>query len=1086
MASFNDILTGNIPDIKPNEIPDNTNTNTNIAINTINMSEYNTHYFKKLQEINNEEPLIILDETSDKFYDMDDAHWGNYRNNKNSDKRIYYLDSKKTYTPLKKLGSYNLKGHQLTSLHYMLNLENQVFKSKKIKYEEDIEIKNNDNIESDEESDCYSELESEPSEIEPLDAEELADYESDEARAAAIEEFEREVAEREDEVQEIRKRNEKKLKDNEEKEKAKEAENKKDDAENAKEEAERNKNKKKIETVQDNYTNVGILCDKVGSGKSYTIMGLLNERKSLNKYFLPTRQFDYGCCNITNKNVNYLDTNLLVVPHGLVDQWDKYLKNSGLNYYVVQKVQDVYSLADDNCVLKKVPQPEENENGKKGKGSKGTKATKSPKTKATISDTTESTKPVKKISITKKKTKKQLEEEAKLKAEEDEKKTKEPQPITFDELKEKYERVYKYLQQRMQEYNQGGGVNFKITQEVRDELERIKEDIKKTKENHEHFKHDMTKKYIDDFTVDESLTMKRLEIIRRDLNKQSHSFPYTNTYWRLGNDLSNYYDNIKSEYQSLIRMRWDKVNKIIHRNKLMNCKLTQNDISEILLYLEQQYGNYRRYLKEELKEYVEGLGSLDKKRAETFDVILVSETLYNQLGIYFLKDKYTVNRLIIDECNTIKIVKMVNIKNVFTWLITSSVRSIITENGWTYVKRDPRHDGIRAYGGGYAREKTVLSTGFILTLLGNLYQNEIENYKLYMMNDPEYVNQATMLPDMITIKVICKNNMNINVLNGLVSDDIMKMLYAGNIEGILTKYDVVSGDETNIISVITQKYRDELKILEYELKVAVENPNYKPINESIGVINKRQAIQDMKSRIANIEERVQNSDGCPICYDIQNDPVITPCCNNKYCFTCMGMALTASGKCPTCRTQISVEKLLVIADMGKMQSEAAKKAMKNREEKAQFSKMKYEDRIKYITENSTELNKYQNLDKILEANNDLPIKKYLLFTEYDGTIDQKIIDILEKYNLKYNKIKGTTASITKQVENYKNGDTNVLLINSRYFGSGLNLQNTTDIIILHKMHTDLEMQAVGRAHRYGRVGSLRVWKLYYENENNGN
>ena len=46
----------------------------------------------------------------------------------------------------------------------------------------------------------------------------------------------------------------------------------------------------------------------------------------------------------------------------------------------------------------------------------------------------------------------------------------------------------------------------------------------------------------------------------------------------------------------------------------------------------------------------------------------------------------------------------------------------------------------------------------------------------------------------------------------------------------------------------------------------------------------------------------------------------------------------------------------------------------------------------------------------------------------------------------------------------------------------MNLENTTDIIILHKMNKDIEMQAIGRAQRYGREGNLRVWKLYYQNE----
>ena len=86
--------------------------------------------------------------------------------------------------------------------------------------------------------------------------------------------------------------------------------------------------------------------------------------------------------------------------------------------------------------------------------------------------------------------------------------------------------------------------------------------------------------------------------------------------------------------------------------------------------------------------------------------------------------------------------------------------------------------------------------------------------------------------------------------------------------------------------------------------------------------------------------------------------------------------------------------------------------------------------------------------------------------------------------MKYDRIRGSSATINKQLEKYKssNGETNVLLVNSKFFGSGMNLENTTDIIIMHKMQSDIEMQAIGRAQRFGRVGELRVWKLYYQNE----
>ena len=77
---------------------------------------------------------------------------------------------------------------------------------------------------------------------------------------------------------------------------------------------------------------------------------------------------------------------------------------------------------------------------------------------------------------------------------------------------------------------------------------------------------------------------------------------------------------------------------------------------------------------------------------------------------------------------------------------------------------------------------------------------------------------------------------------------------------------------------------------------------------------------------------------------------------------------------------------------------------------------------------------------------------------------------------------GTSAHINNTVNKYHNGEIQCLLLNARYFGSGLNLENTTDIIIYHKMGDDLKKQVEGRAQRPGRTCQLKIWELRYDNE----
>ena len=56
------------------------------------------------------------------------------------------------------------------------------------------------------------------------------------------------------------------------------------------------------------------------------------------------------------------------------------------------------------------------------------------------------------------------------------------------------------------------------------------------------------------------------------------------------------------------------------------------------------------------------------------------------------------------------------------------------------------------------------------------------------------------------------------------------------------------------------------------------------------------------------------------------------------------------------------------------------------------------------------------------------------------------------------------------------------MLNSRFFGSGLNLENSTDIIMYHAMSPEITKQVIGRAQRPGRTQPLNIWNLRYSQE----
>ena len=74
-------------------------------------------------------------------------------------------------------------------------------------------------------------------------------------------------------------------------------------------------------------------------------------------------------------------------------------------------------------------------------------------------------------------------------------------------------------------------------------------------------------------------------------------------------------------------------------------------------------------------------------------------------------------------------------------------------------------------------------------------------------------------------------------------------------------------------------------------------------------------------------------------------------------------------------------------------------------------------------------------------------------------------------------LKGSTKTIQKNIDMFKTGKLQVIFLNSNFNGAGINLQETTDMILYHKMPQSTYRQIIGRAERIGRKESLRVHHL---------
>jgi SNF2 family DNA or RNA helicase len=106
--------------------------------------------------------------------------------------------------------------------------------------------------------------------------------------------------------------------------------------------------------------------------------------------------------------------------------------------------------------------------------------------------------------------------------------------------------------------------------------------------------------------------------------------------------------------------------------------------------------------------------------------------------------------------------------------------------------------------------------------------------------------------------------------------------------------------------------------------------------------------------------------------------------------------------------------------------------------------------------------------------------RYLIFSEYDGSF-RRISYKLSERAIPFKVLTGNCNAQQKIIQQYKDGEVKILMLNATNFGAGLNLQMTTDIIIYHEFRSkDLKTQVIGRAQRPGRTCPLTVTYLEHE------
>ena len=442
--------------------------------------------------------------------------------------------------------------------------------------------------------------------------------------------------------------------------------------------------------------------------------------------------------------------------------------------------------------------------------------------------------------------------------------------------------------------------------------------------------------------------------------------------------------------------------------------------------------------------------ALNLGKLRELKVLLVSGTFYKRIQEKCLIECLHLNRIVFDECDSMNTPNAKHIPSNFYWFVSASYKNILSPYPrWNYTYNNWQNNYQISSGisnNAYAKN---IFMGFAKS--GNPLMTRVL-HKIVVKNEDSFVESSFELPEMNVQMVKCRDSGIISILNGVVHSNIINCLNAGDVDGAVSYINQDNVDtEVNIIEGVLQGLTIKLTNINTELRYAAECIY---VNEDIRTkkIDKLTKEKDeLESKMLLIRERIKATDMCTICLEKPRVKTITKCCNNSFCFECLASWLRKKTTCPLCKQMLCIESDLYV--------------VKNAES------------IKVETSTKTDPTKLQFLQNHLsKITKDM---KILIFSENDNSF-VAIEKMLSQLQINYAKLKG--ISINRVVDEYKNGALQVLLVNSNSYGSGLNLENTTDCILLHKFDNEAENQVLGRAQRPGRTKPLNVIYLLNNNE----
>ena len=450
---------------------------------------------------------------------------------------------------------------------------------------------------------------------------------------------------------------------------------------------------------------------------------------------------------------------------------------------------------------------------------------------------------------------------------------------------------------------------------------------------------------------------------------------------------------------------------------------TNSQIDKIIVKKTQKLKNWMDEDVVKIKE------ELDQTKLDSYNVILIGDTMYKRFCS--CASEYKWNRIFIDEADTIKLPRDMECHFNFLWLITGTPSGLANK-----------------------------SKPFVGKIF---YDDQLRLIDcVTFRNDNKYIEQSIVLPHPKRIQIRCVTPRELSIIKDLIPPSVLQMINAGNSEEDIKALNCNVDTNENILQVITKNLVDSIANKEIELNAEIKK--HYPLTQKKDQEHKIKMIENSLKKLREKYEDVKhkiyelNNDYCPVCMSSFTNPVIVNCCKNCFCFDCLAVSMgeLKNNICPFCRKGINKNDIHLISNDNEL---------KNTNKTSNNTKHDMKDKLDVLT------------DLIVMK----PNGSFMVFANYAETFT-KIEKKLSELNISYHILKGQAGTVQKHIDDFKNKKVRVLMLNAQFFGAGMNLQMTTDLIIYHRFTKEMEEQIIGRAQRMGRITPLNVYYLIHDNE----